>query len=32
MTVTAERSEYHDAPPLSHDLAYHLEGDTPVLD
>lgn len=32
MTITVEFSEYHNSPPISHDLAYHLEGSTPVLD
>lgn len=32
MTVTVERSVYHDCPPVCHDLAYHLEGGVPVLD
>lgn len=28
----AEPSPYHDSAPLLHDLRYHLENGTPVLD
>ena len=32
MNATVETSEYHDAPPLMHDFAYHMENGVPVLD